>query len=253
MGYRRNNAGSEAEQQKLRDEAVKTAADADAVLFFLAMDFGFEGEGNDRVQYELPEYQVALLKEIAVVNSNVIAVVMNGGAVAMPWADEVKAILECFYGGQGIGRAIVKVISGEVNPSGHMPVSVPAFREQIISDENFAEQTEQVTYREGMFMGYRGYETKKIPVQFPFGFGLSYTTFEITECSVEQEKITDCEKTVLRGKIKNTGNRKGAQVVRALCEKSKSMESKASQGTSRFSENHTGGGRRKRVCIFHFT
>ena len=131
----------------------------------------------------------------------------------MPWADEVKAILECFYGGQGIGRAIVKVISGEVNPSGHMPVSVPAFREQIISDENFAEQTEQVTYREGMFMGYRGYETKKIPVQFPFGFGLSYTTFEITECSVEQEKITDCEKTVLRGKIKNTGNRKGAQVV----------------------------------------
>ena len=62
-------------------------------------------------------------------------------------------------------------------------------------------------------MGYRGYETKKIPVQFPFGFGLSYTTFEITECSVEQEKITDCEKTVLRGKIKNTGNRKGAQVV----------------------------------------
>lgn len=213
MGYRRNNAGSEAEQQKLRDEAVKTAADADAVLFFLAMDFGFEGEGNDRVQYELPEYQVALLKEIAAVNSNVIAVVMNGGAVAMPWADEVKAILECFYGGQGIGRAIVKVISGEVNPSGHMPVSVPAFREQIISDENFAEQTEQVTYREGMFMGYRGYETKKIPVQFPFGFGLSYTTFEITECSVEQEKITDCEKTVLRGKIKNTGNRKGAQVV----------------------------------------
>ena len=213
MGYRRNNAGSEAEQQKLRDEAVKTAADADAVLFFLAMDFGFEGEGNDRVQYELPEYQVALLKEIAAVNSNVIAVVMNGGAVAMPWADEVKAILECFYGGQGIGRAIVKVISGEVNPSGHMPVSVPAFREQIISDENFAEQTEQVTYREGMFMGYRGYETKKIPVQFPFGFGLSYTTFEITECSVEQEKITDCEKTVLRGKIRNTGNRKGAQVV----------------------------------------
>lgn len=85
---------------------------------------------------------------------------MNGGAVAMPWADEVKAILECFYGGQGIGGAIVKVISGEVNPSGHMPVSVPAFREQIISDENFAEQTEQVTYREGMFMGYRGYETK---------------------------------------------------------------------------------------------
>ena len=140
---------------------MKTAADADAVLFFLAMDFGFEGEGNDRVQYELPEYQVALLKEIAAVNSNVIAVVMNGGAVAMPWADEVKAILECFYGGQGIGRAIVKVISGEVNPSGHMPVSVPAFREQIISDENFAEQTEQVTYREGMFMGYRGYETKK--------------------------------------------------------------------------------------------
>ena len=77
----------------------------------------------------------------------------------MPWADEVKAILECFYGGQGIGRAIVKVISGEVNPSGHMPVSVPAFREQIISDENFAEQTEQVTYREGMFMGYRGLQS----------------------------------------------------------------------------------------------
>lgn len=213
MGYRKNNEGSEEEQQMLRKEAVKAVADAENVLFFLAMDFGLEGEGNDRVQYELPEYQVSLLKEIAAVNPNVTAVVMNGGAVAMRWAEDVKAILECFYGGQGIGRAIAKVVSGEVNPSGHMPVSVPSFREQIISDENFAEQTEQVTYREGMFMGYRGYETKKIPVQFPFGFGLSYTTFEITECRLEQEKITDQETTILHGKIKNTGSRKGAQVI----------------------------------------
>lgn len=212
-GYKKDHAGREEEQRCMREEAIEAAKKAENVIFFMGMDASLEGEGNDRAQYEFPEYQVSLLHETAKVNQNITVVVMNGGAAAMPWANEVKAILECFYGGQGIGRSIAKVISGEVNPSGHMPVSVPAFREQIISDENFAEQSENVTYHEGLFMGYRGYETKKIPVQWPFGYGLSYTEFAITECRAECEKMTDQETTVLHVKVKNTGKRKGAQVV----------------------------------------
>lgn len=150
-----------------------------------------------------------LFKEIAVVNSNVIAVVMNGGAVAMPWADEVKAILECFYGGQGIGRAIVKVISGEVNPSGHMPVSVPAFREQIISDENFAEQTEQVTYREGMFMGYRGYETKKFQCSFRLDSDFRIQHLKLQSAAWSRRKSQIVRKQFCVEKLKIRATEKG--------------------------------------------
>lgn len=228
-GYRKNNDCSQKANEELKKEAIKAAEMAETVLFFLGMDSKLEGEGNDRKQYEFPEYQTSLLEKVLSVNSRVIVVVMNGGAAAMPWENRVSGILECFYGGQGIGKAVARVICGEVNPSGHMPVSVPAFKEQIISDENFAEQSETVTYREGLFMGYRGYLTKKIPVQWPFGFGLSYTSFTITDCRLEKNKITDRENTKLFCTLKNIGTKAEAEVVQLYVKNAKAWKARPLQ------------------------
>lgn len=212
-GYEKNNEADAAERKRMAKEAVDTAREASKVVLFLATDSCLEGEGKDRKQFALPDYQISLLHAVREVNPNIVAVVMNGGAVSMPWAEDIPGILECFYGGQGIGKALAKVLFGEVNPSGHMPVSVPYMQKHIISWENFAQADEQVTYREGMFMGYRGYCTKGVPVQWPFGYGLSYTAFEVMEAVCDREAMTEQEKAVLTVKVKNTGERAGAQVV----------------------------------------
>lgn len=212
-GYEKNNEAGELERKRMTEEAVDAAKEADKVVLFLATDSCLEGEGKDRKQFTLPDYQISLLYAVREVNPNIVAVVMNGGAVSMPWAEDVSGILECFYGGQGIGKALAKVLFGEVNPSGHMPVSVPYMQEHIISWENFAQADEQAEYREGMFMGYRGYCTKGVPVQWPFGYGLSYTTFEVTEAACDKESMTNQEKAVLTVKVRNTGECAGAQVV----------------------------------------
>mgnify|MGYP000019543283 CR=1 FL=1 len=139
---------------------------------------------------------------------------MNGGAVAMPWADEVKAILECFYGGQGIGRAIVKVISGEVNPSGHMPVSVPAFREQIISDEKFCRADGAGDVPRGYVYGLpRIRDEKKFRCSFRLDSDFRIQHLKLQSAAWSRRKSQIVRKQFCVEKIKNTGNRKGAQVV----------------------------------------
>ena len=205
--------GGDPNGKSLEDEAVRLAADSDVVIFFLATDNSLENEGLDRKIYDLPEYQTTLLKKAAAVNSHIVAVVANGGAVPMPWADLTDGILECFYGGQGIGEAVAKVLFGIVNPSGHMPVSVPKTLKHIISWENYAHPSEEVEYREGLFMGYRGYTTKGVDVQWPFGYGLSYTEFEIVSEEADRTEMSDQESVKVRVTIRNTGKRAGAQVV----------------------------------------
>ena len=213
-GYEKNDAlDSPADREKMIQEAVETAKRADRIIVFLAVDSCLEGEGQDRKEYGLPEYQIDVLEQICAVNTEVIAVVMNGGAVPMPCEPKTKAILECFYGGQGIGKAITKILGGEVNPSGHMPVSVVKHVEQLTSYENFAMNSENVNYTEGLLMGYRGYITKEFNVQWPFGYGLSYSQFEITSAEVDKSAGTDQEKYTVQAIVKNNGKYAGAQVV----------------------------------------
>ncbi len=204
------------DEQQLESEALLTAQHAELVLYFIAVNPESEGEGKDRNDYAFPENQLHLLHEIVQVNSKLIVIAMNGGAAPIP-SKEPLGILECFYGGQEVGRALAKIIFGSVNPSGHLPVSIPAQKEQIISWENFALPLEKVEYREGLFMGYRGYHTKGIPVQWPFGFGLSYSTFKICSLKLSREKTSVnellLENIEVSGLIRNTSERGGAQVI----------------------------------------
>ena len=162
----------------LRDEAVTLAAGSDVVLLFAGLPEGEESEGFDRTRLDLPDDQVALLEAVAAVNSRVVVVLTNGGVVTLePWHDSVAGILEGWLLGQGGGSAIADIVFGETNPSGRLAESIPLRLQDTPSYLNFPGDGGVVRYGEGMFVGYRYYETAAVPVRYPFGFGLSYTSF----------------------------------------------------------------------------
>jgi len=194
----------------LRDEAVALAAHSDAVLLFLGLPAGEESEGFDRTRLDLPDDQLALVAAVAKANSRVVVVLSNGGVVTLePWHDSVASILECWLLGQGSGSAIADVIFGDTNPSGRLAESIPFRLQDTPSYLNFPGEGGVVHYGEGIFVGYRYYETVAVPVRYPFGFGLSYTTFAYAGLSA---KRTGGGATVT-ATVTNTGTHAGSEVV----------------------------------------
>jgi beta-glucosidase len=194
----------------LTDEAVALAARSDVVLLFLGLPAGSESEGFDRTRLELPDDQLALVSAIAQVNSNVVVVLTNGGVVTLePWHDSVAGILECWLLGQGSGSAITDVVFGDTNPSGRLAESIPIRLQDTPSYVNFPGDGDLVHYGEGIFVGYRYYETATVPVRYPFGFGLSYTTFEYSGLSAKRTGAT----VTVSATVTNTGTRAGSDVV----------------------------------------
>ena len=131
----------------------------------------------------------------------------------MPWADEVKGILEAYLCGQAVGQAEVDILFGKVNPSGKLAETIPYKLSDNPSYLNFPGDGQKVEYKEGVFVGYRYYDTKEMPVRYPFGYGLSYTTFEYSDLQLSSDKIKDTDKLKVTLKVKNTGNRAGKEIV----------------------------------------
>ena len=200
-GYPRSGAGDAAMQAK----AVELAKQADYVLLYIGLDEISESEGLDRPHMKLPQSQVDLLEAVAAVNKNVIAVMAAGSSVEMPWLGKCQAMVHGYLCGQAGASAILKVILGEVNPSGKLSETYPIAYEDTPSAPYFPAKERTVEYREGLYVGYRYFETAKVPVLFPFGFGLSYTTFEYSDL-----KVSDFEATFT---IKNTGKMDGAEIA----------------------------------------
>lgn len=250
-GYRIGDGETAQERESLIQESTQIAEKADAVIFFVATDNTLENEGLDRKEYALPSYQTEVLNKVATANSHIIVIVANGGAVPMPWAEKTDAILECFYGGQGIGKAVAEILFGIVNPSGHLPISVPRNLQSIISWENFAHASEETEYREGLFMGYRGYVTKGIPVQWPFGFGLSYTTFELDEMKADRTRMSDQESVQVSMRIRNTGNTVGAQVVQIYIQNAPCFKARPKRELREFQKVFLAPGEEKKL-VFSF-
>jgi beta-glucosidase len=190
----------------LRDEAVQLSGRADAVLLFLGLPEGEESEGYDRTRLDLPPDQLELVAAIAEVNSRTIVVLTNGGVVTLePWHDGVAGILECWLLGQAGGSAIADVVFGDTNPSGRLAETIPYRLQDTPSYLNFPGDGNIVRYGEGMFVGYRHYETVGLAVRYPFGFGLSYTTFDYSELRVRREQVSVT--------VSNSGSRAGKEVV----------------------------------------
>ena len=200
-GYPRVGAGDAAMQQK----AVELAKKADVVLLYLGLDEISESEGLDRSHMKLPQSQIDLLEAVAAVNEKVVIVMSAGSAVEMPWLDKCKAMVHGYLCGQAGAGAVLKAILGEINPSGKLSESYPVKYEDVSSAPYFPAEQRNVEYREGLYVGYRYFETAKVPVLFPFGYGLSYTTFEYSDL-----KVTDKEATFT---ITNTGSVDGAEVA----------------------------------------
>ena len=185
--------------------AVELAKQADYVLLYLGLDEISESEGLDRSHMKLPQSQVELLAAVSEANANVIVVMSAGSAVEMPWLDQCKGLVHGYLCGQAGASAVLKVILGDVNPSGKLSETYPVSYEDVPSAPYFPAKERTVEYREGLYMGYRYFETADVPVLFPFGYGLSYTTFAYSDLKVTDKKATFT--------LTNTGDRDGAEVA----------------------------------------
>ncbi len=193
--------------------AADSAKNASAVIVFAGLPDSYESEGFDRDKLDMPESHNAVIEAVAEVNKNVAVVLHNGSPVTMPWLGKVKSVLECYLGGEAIGIAQAKILFGLSNPSGKLPETFPLRLEDTPSYLNFPGNGRTVNYAEGIFVGYRWYDSRKMNVLFPFGHGLSYTNFEYGKISLSSDSIKDNQTVEVSVKIKNTGNMDGKEVV----------------------------------------
>lgn len=198
--------------EALAAEAIEAARKADKAVIFAGLPDSFESEGYDRTHMRLPECQNRLIAEILKVRPETIIVLHNGSPVEMPWLSDVKGLLEAYLGGQAVGEAVVNILYGKVNPSGKLAETIPYKLSDNPSYLNFGDG-EKTIYHEGVFVGYRYYDTKEMPVAFPFGYGLSYTTFEYGNLKLEKKELTDQDTLTVSVDVTNTGAVAGKEIV----------------------------------------
>ncbi len=203
----------EEEHQKELNKAREAAGQADIAVVMIGLPKGIEAEGCDRKNIDIPERYNELVEAVTEVQPNTVVVLQNGSPVKMPWLSKVKGVVECFLGGQAMGSALANILFGKVNPSGKLPVSFPKSLAHTPAYFNYPGQGGKVHYDEKVFVGYRYYDTKEIEPLFPFGHGLSYTTFTYSDMRLSSNHMTDKENLTVSLKVTNTGTCDGAEIV----------------------------------------
>ncbi|MHA2219790.1 MAG: glycoside hydrolase family 3 C-terminal domain-containing protein, partial [Candidatus Hodarchaeales archaeon] len=206
------------EKCKGKVEITKVPSEADITIIFAGLRHkrGQDVEGDDKTTFELPESQITLINNTVKDNPNTIVVLTGGSPHSMiEWIDKVPVVLQTWYGGMEAGRAIANILFGDINPSGKLPVTFPKFLTD--SPAHASERTypgdEKVFYEEGIFVGYRHFDTKNIEPLFPFGYGLSYTRFTYENLELSKDKVSGNEKFNVTLDITNSGHQFGAEVV----------------------------------------
>ncbi len=269
--YNGVKSGQNLEEKRSADEllkeAVALAKNADFVIFVGGLnksDFQ-DSEGNDRKSYGLPYNQDQVISALAKANKNFTVVLVSGNAVAMPWIKEVPSIVQAWYLGSEAGNSLASVLSGEANPSGKLPFTFPVKLEDNSAHQlgeypgnkaelaagkgKDAENVINITYNEGIFVGYRWHDTKKIKPLFSFGHGLSYTTFEIGNVKADKKTIGENDKITFTVSVKNTGKRKGAEVVQLYISDLKSSVERPTKELKGFEKVELNPGEQKEVSI----
>ncbi len=211
QGFIRNGKMSEELEQK----AAALAKQADVVLLYLGLDELAESEGQDRSHMKIAFNQIDLLAAVQKVNQNVVVVLSAGAVVEMPWLHLTKGLVHGYLAGQAGARAVINVLTGKVCPSGRLSETYPISYEDTPAYHYWPGKEKTSEYREGLFTGYRYYETADKPVLFPFGYGLSYTTFKYSDFYADEEKVSVT--------VENTGNVNGAEVVQVYVSKPESI------------------------------
>ncbi|MBM7570576.1 glycoside hydrolase family 3 C-terminal domain-containing protein [Aquibacillus albus] len=199
--------------EQLIEEAKQAATQSDSAVLFVGLPDRYESEGYDRVHLNIPENHRILIEAVAEVQPNVVVVLSNGAPIEMPWLDKVKGLLEGYLGGQAVGGAVADILYGNVNPSGKLAETFPIKISDNPSFLNFPGEGDTVEYKEGIFVGYRYYDTKEIEPLFPFGYGLSYTNFTYSNLQISEKQIKDTDTVDVTVSVKNTGEIKGKETV----------------------------------------
>jgi beta-glucosidase len=202
-----------AADQTLIDEAVAAAQHADVVVLFAGLPGLYESEGFDRSHMALPAQQDALIEAVCAANPRTVVVLANGAPVVMPWAEQPAAILESYLAGQAGGSAVVDLLLGAASPSGKLAETFPLAQGDLLADAAFPGSGRQVQYREGLYVGYRYFDSADVAVRFPFGHGLSYTRFDYGQPSLSAAGFQPGDRLQLSVPVTNAGERDGAEVV----------------------------------------
>ena len=210
LGYRSREEGTD---QALLAEAVAKAKEAQAAVIFAGLPDAYETEGSDRESMKLPDNQNRLIEAVTAVQPNTVVVLHGGAPMELPWLSRAAAVLCMYLGGQKVGEAALKLLYGDENPSGKLAETWPVRLEDNPSYLNFPGENGVVEYHERIYMGYRYYDKKKLSVLFPFGHGLSYTSFAYSALTLDRQAMTDQEKLMVTCRVKNTGEFPGREAV----------------------------------------
>ncbi len=239
----------------LVNAAIKTASKADIVLFIGGLNKNHyqDCEGGDRKHYKLPFKQDELLNKIINVNSKVGVVLISGNAVEMPWLNKVNGLIQSWYNGSEAGNALADVLSGKVNPSGKLPFSYPVKLEDNAAHHfgelSYPGDSIDQYYKEDIYVGYRWFDSKKIIPQFAFGYGLSYTNFEISDLALDQTEYLESDVIKVSCEVKNSGIVDGSEVVQVYIGKPKSKVERVLKELKGFDKIYLKSGESKKVSI----
>ena len=221
QGYRIEDTDTD---EGLMAEALEAAKQADKVVIVAGLPDSYESEGYDREHMRMPANQNALIEAAAAVNPRTAVLLYNGAPVEMPWLNRVQGLIEGYLAGQNVGTANRAVLWGEVNPSARLAETLPVRLEDTPCWLSFGGEGNTAVYSEGIFVGYRYYEKKKVPVNFPFGYGLSYTTFGYGNLRLSRERMKDTDTLTVSVDVTNTGDRTGKEVVQLYVSDRESAE-----------------------------
>ncbi|MDO4622017.1 MAG: glycoside hydrolase family 3 C-terminal domain-containing protein [Eubacteriales bacterium] len=234
---------------QLVQEAVEAAKAADKVVIFAGLTDVYESEGGDRETLDMPENQLQLIDAVSGVQSNVTIVLHGGSPVEMPWINKVKAVLCMYLGGENVGTAADRLLFGEVSPSGKLAETWPIRLEDNPSYLNFPGENGVVTYAEGIYIGYRYYDKKKLDVLFPFGHGLSYADFAYSDIQISKDAFDDTETVTVTAKIKNTGSVQAKEAVQLYVKNAASGVRRPIRELRGFDKVELAPGEEKQVCF----
>lgn len=245
-GYTKKN---DKPNYELIADAVETAKKADVAVLFIGLTENYESEGYDRDCLDIPEAHTELLEAVCAVNDNVVVVLSGGSPIIMPWLRRVKAVLNGYLGGQASGAAAAEILTGKVCPSGKLAETYPLSLLDTPCFENFPGALRSVEYRESVYIGYRYYDSAEKDVLFPFGYGLSYTEFKYSGLKISKKKIKDTDTLTVSFKVKNIGDRAGAEIAQIYVSDSESTIFRPKKELKGFEKIYLEAGEEKTVSV----
>ncbi|TCW16265.1 beta-glucosidase [Raoultella sp. BIGb0138] len=235
--------------QQALAEARAVAQEADVAVIFVSTAVGEDGENGDRHDLNILAVHEQLIREVAAVQPNVVVVLANSDAVVMPWLPGCKALLETFFAGQGMGRAVAEILFGKRNPCGKLTVTVPNALEETPAWLNYPGENLRHHYGEGLFVGYRYYDKRRLTPLFPFGFGLSYTRFTYSALQLSASRLGEGETLTVSFDLTNRGDREGKEIVQLYVSAPSGELIREEQALKAFTKVALAAGETRRVSL----